>query len=194
MIKHLCYYFILVQLISETKVEYTFVVTDRIFGVKSKEIVKLKLPDSNVLDIDFYKTNFPDIVNSHVLPRDFMRTKSETYSDTTIFYDSSGKLINDLNLLDGNYLDKNWFYTCRYDKEFKLINYKYSGCSYCSTSVYDMYIYYNENNEIIKLENQVNRRFEYLFIYDIQGEIICVKNKEDKETLKVKLKKKKPSD
>ena len=57
-----------------------------------------------------------------------------------------------------------------------------------------MYIYYNENNEIVKLENQVNRRFEYLFIYDKHGEIICVKNKEDKETLKVKLKQKKHSD
>jgi len=56
--------FLLVQIILGTQIKYTFLVKDD-FSFSKREKVKIKLPKNEILDIDFYSSNFPDIISKY---------------------------------------------------------------------------------------------------------------------------------
>ncbi|MGB1206630.1 MAG: hypothetical protein ACPG5B_13335 [Chitinophagales bacterium] len=173
MINYLNLYFLL-QIILGVQVEYTFIVKDE-FALSKREIVKIDLSKNEVLDIKFYSSYFPDIISNHFLPREFMKLKSSEYSDTTIVYNSSGKIISSYDELDEDYYYNNWTYKSKYNNKSQLIYYTYSGCEYCSTSVYHIYVLYDNSGRVKTLENIINNNFRYVFFYSDKKNINEVK-------------------
>jgi len=120
-----------------------------------------------------------------------MKLKNFDFSDTTVVFSSSGKMIINYDDLEEDYYYKNWTYDCKYNIKSQLIYYSYSGCDYCSTTVYDIYVLYDNSGKIKQLENI--RRFKYEFHYDDKNNIIEVNTYKLNLNQSIKLKKRNDS-
>ncbi len=135
------------------------------------------------IDLNFYKKHFYE---PYYYPQPFIDTN---YKDTTI------EIWRDP--LKEKDFKKNWTYTTIYDNLSRAIKYIYSGCLICSQFPFNVKIYYDEINRPIRMEKRYgigiekvndklvkskNRNFaddDFLFKYDIQGNLIqlkCLKN------------------
>ncbi len=150
-------------------IEYDY---DGRFSEKTIQRIETK---GKTLDLHFYNDNFSI---PFYLPKQFIDKAFKNEVVQTWARDDVEKNI-----------ESNWVYTKVYDSLSRVIRYSYSGCLICSNFPYDYRVFYNSDNRVIKLVNNVNGNEKFEMKYNRKGHITKLKFYTD-EKLKILIKSK----
>jgi hypothetical protein len=131
------------------------------------EVREKALKVTNVLDLEFYRTNFGKPFH---FPMIFVNKK---YKSQSVEFWKDKKKPKDIN--------SNWFNTYYYDSLSRVTIYSYSGCLICSQQAFDIKIKYDQFDRPITLllSHSFNFNFpeneKYELSYDNKNNIILLK-------------------
>ena len=110
------------------------------------------------IDINFYRSHFN---NPYYLPRELVNEKYKNQT-ISIWQNPNGKK---------NYKE-NWEDTYTYDSLGRITNYAYSGCYICSSFPYNYSVTYNAKGQISQIHNTINSKKMFKFYYNENNDIV----------------------
>lgn len=145
---------------SQAEKKYVFKSTQYKNFYSPPPVVKIDTITSSSLrvNIAFYRKHFN---NPYYLPKEFINEnfKNQTIS---IWRDPDGA--KDFKV--------NWENTYTYDSLGRITNYTFSGCLSCSDFPYNYSVKYNEKGQISQISNAINNKKIFKFYYNDKNDII----------------------
>ena len=113
---------------------------------------------SKRIDIFLFKKHF---YIPYYLPQEFVNIKYRNQTIST-WRDSNAK----------KDFQQNWENTYTYDSLGRVINYTYSSCLICSSTPYNYSVIYNIKGQIEQISNTVNEKRRFKFYYNDENDIV----------------------
>ena len=126
-------------LFGQASKNYAIFKTEDFTNINSKTTVKTeKLYFDSTLDLNFFKKNFfiPYYYPGKLIDKSFKNETVTVWRDTTAKKD----------------YQTNWTHTFKYDDKSRVTDYSFSGCFVCSNLPYTIKLFYNDRNEVVKME------------------------------------------
>jgi hypothetical protein len=113
--------------------------TEDFTNINSKNTIKIeKIRVDSILDLNFFKKHF---YVPYYFPENLI-DKSYKNQTVTVWRDKTAK----------KDYKTNWTHTLTYDNKSRVTDYSFSGCLICSTIPYTIKLFYNDRNEVVKME------------------------------------------
>jgi len=149
-----------IPVFSQTEKTYVFKRTEYKNFYSSPPVEKFDTITSSSIriDINFYRSHFN---NPYYLPRELVNEKYKNQT-ISIWQNPNGKK---------NYKE-NWEDTYTYDSLGRITNYAYSGCYICSSFPYNYSVTYNAKGQISQIHNTINSKKMFKFYYNENNDIV----------------------
>jgi hypothetical protein len=153
--------FVFEQNVSAQNSTKQFLVTTYINGNIYREKMENINTDSDSINLSFMRKHFYE---PNYFPEKFI---DSNYKNETIVIWKNKDKVKDFKT--------NWTNTYVYDSDSRVIEYSYSGCIACSNMPYNFKVFYDENNNVIRLENNISEKQKFELKYNQEREIIELK-------------------
>lgn len=145
---------------SQTEKKYVFKSTayKNLYSPPPVEKIDTITSSSVPIDIAFYRRYFN---NPYYLPGEFVNEKYKNQT-ISIWRDPNGK----------KDFKENWENTYSYDSLGRITNYRFSGCFICSNLAYNYAVTYNEKGQVSQIHNTINDKQLFKFYYNENNDIV----------------------
>ena len=113
--------------------------TEDFTNINSKTAIKTeRIIIDSLLDLNFFRKHFyiPYYYPDKLMDKSFKNQSVTIWRDTTTKKDYKS----------------NWTHTLKYDDRSRVTDYSFSGCLICSNLPYTIKLFYNDKDEVIKME------------------------------------------
>ena len=131
--------FLFSSLLGQTPKNFGVFKTEDFTNINSKTTIKTeKIIIDGLLDLNFFRKHFfiPYYYPQNLIDKSFKNQSVTVWRDTTVKMDYK----------------TNWTHTLKYDDKSRVTDYSFSGCIVCSNLPFTIKLFYNERDEVVKME------------------------------------------